>query len=64
MNRLEANRAILAKLSNVVENFSQWRFHQILMNVGIEVPGEDKFYEESEETLKKLEGEHIHGNQG
>ena len=54
MRRLEANREIVAAISKLVENHPQWRFHQILMNCGIEVPGEDKFYEESNDTLTKL----------
>lgn len=54
MTRLEANRSILKKLSELVEKHPDWRFHQILMNFDIEIPGDDKFYEESEETLKKL----------
>lgn len=54
MRRLEANRAILKELSDIVEQFPEWRFHQLLVNIGIEVPGEDKFYEESEKTLAEI----------
>ena len=40
----------MRELSDIVEQFPEWRFHQLLVNIGVEVPGEDKFYEESEET--------------
>lgn len=52
--RHECNQKILTELSDLVEKHPDWRFHQILMNYDIEIPGEDKFYEESNETLKKL----------
>lgn len=55
MRRIDANRKIVARLAELVEHFPDWRFHQLLMNVGIEEPGKDKFYEESEETMDKLE---------
>ena len=54
MTRLEANRSILKELSELVEKHPDWRFHQILMNFDIETPGQDKFYEESNETLHGL----------
>lgn len=52
--RLATNREIVAKLSMLVEKYPCWRFHQLLMNVGIEEPGQDKWYEESEATMVKL----------
>ena len=53
--RLSANRAILARLSEVVERFPDWRFQQILQNVGISSSsGEDKWYEESAVTLQNM----------
>ena len=55
MRRIDANREIVGRLFELVEHFPDWRFHQLLMNVGIEEPGKDKFYEESEETMAKLE---------
>lgn len=54
MTRLEANREILKNLSNVVEKEPDWRFHQILQNIGIEIPGSDQWYEESEETFNNI----------
>lgn len=56
MSRLEANREIVAAISDLVEKYPDWRFHQILMNCDIESPNGDRWYEESEETLKKLVG--------
>ena len=53
--RLESNRKIAALLSELVEKNPSWRFHQILMNFGIENPHEDRWYEESEATLDGLE---------
>lgn len=56
MRRLEANRKILQALSNVVESCPDWRFQQILQNVGVSSRhGEDRWYEESEDTLKNIE---------
>lgn len=54
MSRLEANREIVAAISDLVEKHPQWRFHQILMNYDIESPNEDRWYEESDKTLAKL----------
>ena len=51
MNRQDANRKILELISRVVEDSPDWRFHQILQNLGIEQPTIDQWYEESEETL-------------
>ena len=51
MNRQEANRKILELVSRAVETFPDWRFHQILQNLGVEQPAIDQWYEESEETL-------------
>lgn len=51
MNRQDANRKILELVSRAVEDFPDWRFHQILQNLGVEQPAIDQWYEESEETL-------------
>ena len=51
MNRQEANRQILELVSRAVEDFPDWRFHQILQNLGAEKPAIDQWYEESDETL-------------
>lgn len=51
MTRIEANRIILEKISNVVESHPDWRFHQILQNMNIvKLNGNvvvDQFFEES-----------------
>ena len=52
MKRHEANREILEMVAKAVEEHPDWRFHQILQNIGVEKPGQDQWYEESEETLK------------
>ena len=56
-SRLEANRAIVAKIAETVEKFPDWRFHQIMQNLGLELGGPDwdPFYEESAATLSQLE---------
>lgn len=54
VDRLEANRAILAALAAEVESHPELRFHQLLADLGVEEPGKDKFYEESEKTLEGL----------
>ena len=51
MNRQEANRKILELVSWAVEAFPDWRFHQILQNLGVEQPAIDQWNEESDETL-------------
>ena len=55
--KIEANRAIVAKIAAAVEKFPDWRFHQIMQNLGLELgtPGWDPFYEESGKTLAELE---------
>ena len=53
-SRQEANRKILELLAQVVENNPDLRFHQLLQNLGIEVPYTDQFYEESTTTLEIL----------
>ena len=66
MNRQEANRKILNLLQTVVEQYPDWRFHQILQNLHVNlrdtndgVVSEDKcldlFFEESEETFNRIE---------
>lgn len=53
MTRLEANREILKRLSKVVENCPDLRWHQLCQYASVDLEG-DQFYEESEETLKRL----------
>ena len=63
--RQEANRLILDRISNTVENNPDLRFHQILQILGVvelnskfedspKMYSSDKFHEESSETLKKM----------
>lgn len=56
-SRIECNRAIAKKIADAVEEFPEWRFHQIMQNLGLELGGPDwdPFYEESAVTLARLE---------
>jgi hypothetical protein len=60
MTRQAANYEILNKLYAIVEKHPDWRFHQILQNLDINLRDVatlrcfDQFYEESEETLKRV----------
>jgi hypothetical protein len=58
-NRQKANKAIVELLSVAADIFPDYRFHQLLWNVGLidrdrEGYIADKFYEESIYTLDKL----------
>ncbi len=52
MTRQEANRELVRRISEMVEMYSDLRFHQILMINGIS-DGTDQFNEESTVTLMK-----------
>ncbi len=54
MTRQEANRKILELVGKAIEEFPDWRFHQILQNMWIEQPAIDQWYEESTETLNNI----------
>lgn len=54
MNRLESNKKILSILKEKVEEYPDLRFIQLLMNLDV-IDHEDRFYEESNITLKRLE---------
>ena len=54
MNRQEANKRILELIGKAIEEFPDWRFHQILQNIGAEKPAIDQWYEESDETLRNI----------
>lgn len=54
MTRQEANRKIIEILANAVDKFPDWRFCQILQNLGVDEPGCDNFYTESKDTLNTL----------
>lgn len=50
-NRLENNLECLKVLERMAEKFPDWRFMQLLFNVGL---CEDRFYEEPSVTLQSL----------
>ena len=52
MTRQEANRKLLEKIAKVVEAEPDWRFHQILQNIGIEDRDRDQWFDESVKTLE------------
>lgn len=58
MNRQEANKKILEIVTSAVENNPDLRFIQILWKLGIIDSRDekilDRFYEEPEETLKRI----------
>lgn len=66
MNRQEANRVILKKITEMVEAAPDLRFHQILINMDVNqtemvgiAPNErmmckDLFHEESTKTLERI----------
>lgn len=55
MTRYQANKQILEKLAKLVEKYPAWRFNQILSNTDVVLEGQDMFYDESTETLERLE---------
>lgn len=57
--RKQANFKILTRLAQIIECSPHLRFQQILSNYKVCELGKDKFYEESIETLKKLEHEMV-----
>ena len=50
-HRQEYNYKCLDKLKELIEKYPDWRFTQIIFNVGL---AEDRFYEESFDTFEKL----------
>ena len=55
MSRLAANREIVRIIAEEVEKYPDWRFHQILQNINVnKTPAVDQWYEESEDTLKRV----------
>ncbi len=54
-SRYDANLQIVLILNDLVAKYPDWRFQQILQNVGISSKeGKDLFYEESITTLNRL----------
>ena len=60
-DRLIANKQILKLLSEIIDMHPEWRFHQVLQNIDINMRNfnafslKDLFYEESTETLDRME---------
>ena len=55
ISRYDANLQIVLILNDLVAKYPNWRFQQILQNVGISSKeGKDLFYEESITTLNRL----------
>lgn len=52
--RQSANREIVAKLAEMVEQWPEARFHQILHALEMDESNRDKFYDESVDTLAAL----------
>lgn len=55
MTRYQANKQILEQLTKLVEKYPDWRFNQILSNTDVVLEGNDMFFDESIETLERLE---------
>lgn len=53
-DRRKDNLAIIRKIVEIMDNYPDMRFQQILYVYDIVEEGEDKFYEEPSETLRKL----------
>lgn len=54
-SRYDANLQIVMILNDLVSEHPDWRFQQILQNIGISSrEGKDLFYEESVDTLNRL----------
>ena len=51
--RKAANRVILLIIDHVIEMCPDWRFNQLLLNIGA-TKLEDLFYEESKATLERV----------
>lgn len=59
-NRYDANIRIVMILNDLVSEHPDWRFQQILQNVGISSrEGKDLFYEESVDTLNRLQENYL-----
>lgn len=54
-DRFKNNKDILEVISYFVNHYPDWRFHQILQNIGVTTrEGGDMFYEESIDTFKRV----------
>jgi hypothetical protein len=52
--RLNKNLELLHKITDFISNHPNYRFIQALWAMGI-IDKEDRFYEESDQTLKRIE---------
>ena len=52
MSRLEYNYKILYRLTYLISRFPDWRFTQLLSNLGLD---KDRFYEEPDKTLELID---------
>ena len=66
MNRQEANLKIVADILATIQKYPDWRFHQILQNLNINVMSGssrgnliDLWYEESSKTLERMKGSNV-----
>lgn len=57
INRLLCNQEIIKILKQLVEEYPQLRFNQLLYNFEVTFPDKDLFYEESYETLERIQKE-------
>lgn len=57
-DRRKDNLAIIRKIVEIMDNYPDMRFQQILYVYDIVEEGEDKFYEEPSETLRKLKSQY------
>ena len=55
MSRYQANKKILKVLKKLVERWPNWRFNQILLNADVTLEGKDMFFDESIETLDRMD---------
>lgn len=54
MSRYQTNKKILTLLEKLVERWPTWRFNQILLNADVTLEGKDMFFDESTETLDRM----------
>lgn len=54
-DRQKYNKELLERIKQYVEMYPDWRFHQILQNIGICMRAQgDMFFEESYETARRV----------
>ena len=55
MSRYQANKKILTMLEKLIERWPNWRFNQILLNADVTLKDKDMFFDESTETLDRMD---------